>query len=116
MSNKSPRIEEFPWGRVEWLADHASHPGAKTSLAKMIVKPGAETPLHRHDNCSEVIHILEGSVELQVSTHAPSSLKAGETYLFPAYTPHSLRNVGDGEAVVMLSLSNANRSYKAIAA
>jgi quercetin dioxygenase-like cupin family protein len=78
---------------MEWLADHASHPGAKTSLAKMIVKPGAETPLHRHDNCSEVIHVLEGAVELQVSAKAPIPLGAGETHLFPAYTPHSSSDV-----------------------
>lgn len=116
MSGKPPRIEDSPWGRMEWLADHASHPGAKTSLAKMIVKPGAETPLHRHDNCSEVIHVLEGAVELQVSAKAPIPLGAGETHLFPAYTPHSLRNVGEDDAVLMVSFSNANRDYKEVAA
>lgn len=114
MSNTSNTTERHPWGQMEWLADHASHPGAQTSLAKMTVKPGAETPLHRHDNCSEVLHVLQGTVEIHVGVSDSVKLRAGETHVFPAYMPHSLSNAGDEDAVLMLSFSNANRHYQAL--
>ena len=112
MSGQTPRTEEHPWGRMEWLADHGSHPNTPTSLAKMIVNPGAESPLHMHDNCSELLHVLNGAIELQVSAYDPIPLGAGDTHLVPAYTPHSLRNVGDGEAVLMLSFSSPSRNFQ----
>jgi len=80
----------------------------------MIVKPGADTPLHRHDNCSEVLHVLEGEVELRVSVSDVVQLGAGESHVFPAYMPHSLSNTGDVDAVLILSFSNANRHYQAL--
>lgn len=110
----TPRIEEHDWGTMEWLADHESHPGTQSSLAKMTVKPGVDTPLHRHDNCSELVHVLEGSVHLTVSAYEPIPLAAGETYLFPAYTPHSLRNAGDTAAVLILSFSDGSRDYQVL--
>lgn len=114
MINTPKNIEQHPWGQMEWLADHASHPGAQTSLAKMVVKPGVDTPLHRHDNCSEVLHVLQGEIEIHVGMSDSTRLTAGETHVFPAYMPHSLSNVGENEAVLMLSFSNANRHYQAL--
>ena len=114
MSDLSPRIENYDWGRMEWLADHESHPNTQTSLAKMIVAPGADTPLHMHDNCSELLHVLAGEVALQVSDYDPIPLGSGDTHLIPTFTPHSLRNAGEDEAVLMLSFSSPDRHYQVL--
>lgn len=110
--NNASKIEAYPWGQMEWLANQASHPGTQTSLARMTVKPGADTPLHLHDNCSELLHVLQGAVELQVSAYDPLLLNAGQTHLIPTYRPHSLRNVGEEDAELMLSYSTAKRHYQ----
>lgn len=112
MTGEPNKIEAYPWGQMEWLANGASHPGTQTSLAKMTVKPGADTPLHLHDNCAELLHVLKGAVELQISAYDPLPLDAGQTHLISAYTPHSLRNVGADDAELMLSYSTAKRHYQ----
>lgn len=76
------------------------------------MKPGADTPLHRHDNCSEVLHVLQGEVELKVSVSDVVHLAMGESYVFPAYMPHSLSNAGVADAVLILAFSNPNRHYQ----
>ncbi|NKB44564.1 MAG: cupin domain-containing protein [Alphaproteobacteria bacterium] len=113
MPNNPSLTEEYSWGRMEWLADHSSHPGVQSSLAKMVVNPGAETPLHRHDNCSEVAHLLEGAIDLHVNDEVVS-LTVGDTHVFPAYTPHRMTNSGDAVAVLVLSYSHGNRQYIAL--
>ena len=40
----SPRIDEYDWGRMEWLADHAYDPGVGASLVRMVVNAGAASP------------------------------------------------------------------------
>ena len=114
MTTTSPRIEDYPWGRMEWLVDYASHPAAKSSLAKMVIAPGADTPLHRHDNCSEIMHVLAVTVELFVGEGAPLPLGIGDTSVVSAYTSHSLRNTGKEDAVLILSYSAANRAFTAL--
>ncbi len=115
MSGSLPRIEEYDWGRMEWLADHASDPGVGASLARMVLKAGAVSPKHRHDNCSEILHVLAGSVDLLVDDAEPVALTTGETQVFSPYTPHSVRNTGNTEAVLMLAFSSGNRHYKPLA-
>lgn len=33
------------------------------TAGKCVLKPGAENPLHKHPNCSEVLVVLQGIIE-----------------------------------------------------
>ena len=74
--------------------------------------PVRRPPLHRHDNCAEILHVLEGAVAVSTGEGEPLPLAPGETHVFSAYTPHSVRNTGDTDAVLMLAFSSGNRHYK----
>lgn len=112
MSGQAPRVDAFSWGRMEWLADGQSHVGADVSLARMTVQSGAKTPLHRHDNCSETIHVLVGTVEVFVGAAAPLTVGEGETSVIPVHQPHRFTNVNVDDAILMLVYSSGNRHYQ----
>ena len=53
---------------------------------------------HRHPG-DEIIHVLEGSLEYQLESEPPVTLRAGDVLFIPAGTIHEVKNVGsDGES------------------
>ncbi|WP_162912992.1 cupin domain-containing protein [Rhodospirillaceae bacterium SYSU D60014] len=108
-----PRIIAEPWGEMCWLIDDALSPGAGVSLAEMILKPGAESPSHRHPNCTEAIHLVAGLVEQAIDEQI-YYLRPGETVLVPVGAVHWSRNVGDEEARMTIVYSAGTRLYEAV--
>lgn len=58
---------------------------------------GAAFGKHLHPG-EEIIYVLKGTLEYQVSDKKPIRLKAGDVLFIPAGTIHSARNVGNGQA------------------
>lgn len=100
--------ERHDWGSMEWLAQGTD---ADVSLAKMIVFGGAISPLHRHGNANEVIHVLEGDIKQRVGD-AWVTMKAGETILVRRGEKHQTRNIGKETALMMISYSSGVRDYE----
>lgn len=96
---------------MEWLMEDAINPGASLSLAKMTVAKGITSELHHHTNCTEAIHVLEGTIEQRIGKNW-KRLEAGETCLIPIEAAHQTRNVGDCRAVMMIAYSAGKRIYK----
>ncbi len=111
MPTVSPRTEEFSWGRMEWLADHASHPGVRASLARMVIKAKEASPRHRHDNCAEILHVLDGAVTVHIDGNGPLPLLSGGTTVVPAYKSHWVSNAGPTQAVIMIAYSSGTGDY-----
>ncbi|HET9870134.1 MAG TPA: cupin domain-containing protein [bacterium] len=107
------RVGEHDWGRMEWLVEEESAPGAGFSLARMVLNPGMATPTHRHPNCHEALTLLEGSVieRLDGDEHA---LSPGQTFLAPAGAAHGLRNTGDAPARMMVVYSAGRRLFETV--
>lgn len=104
----APRIDSFDWGQMEWLAEGAEK---HVSLAKMVVKSGAVSSLHRHDNCNEVIHLLFGNV-VQRRAADWIDMTSGDTLTVYAGELHQTRNNGTCEAVMMIAYSSGERHYE----
>ncbi len=105
------RRQNEPWGGMDWLVDDALQPGAGMSLARMSLKQGASSPGHRHPNCNEAIHVASGAVELTLDGRS-TRLATGDTGFIPAGAAHSLRNVGTGDAVMIVCYSAGSRVYE----
>ncbi|MBI4358275.1 MAG: cupin domain-containing protein [Candidatus Omnitrophica bacterium] len=58
--------------------------------------PGQVWEDYRHD-VDELVYVLEGAIELEVSGKR-KTLKAGEEGFIPARANHSVRNIGGTEA------------------
>jgi quercetin dioxygenase-like cupin family protein len=69
--------------------------------------PGSAAPWHMHPGAQEILHVTEGSLVVEMEGAGPARLKAGESHIFPADTPHLARNEGStvARAVVVHSRS-----------
>ncbi len=95
---------------MQWLMEDAITPDAGLSLARMTVAPGVTSQAHRHSDCSEAVHLLEGSVaQRRGDDWVP--LAAGETLLIPPGAVHQTRNTGPETAVLMVAYSSGARIY-----
>ena len=113
-TNGMVRQQSEPWGRMDWLVDDALQPGAGLSLARMTLAPAAAAPGHRHPNCNEVIHVVDGSVELTIDGKR-HRLDAGDTKFIPAGSAHGMRNAGADAAVMIVCYSAGCRVYEPLA-
>lgn len=103
---------ELPaWGAMEWLAEDALAPGVGLSLARMLLHPAQTAPAHRHPNCTEVVHLLEGRVLVRIGK-TWHLLEAGDTLVIPAGETHQSRNAGKSAAHMMIAYSAGTRVYE----
>lgn len=109
-----PRIQDEPWGRMAWLAEHrpgGADPGL--SLAVMTVAAGQATPLHRHANCSEALYVTAGRLRIHrgddVIDCAP-----GDSVVIPRDCPHTAENPGPTEASAVIAYSAGRRDYEVV--
>ncbi len=105
------RIGAHDWGRMEWLVEEDSAPGAGMSAALMFLNPASSTPYHRHPNCNEALTLLEGLVEEWVDGTA-FAIEPGKTVYVPAGTSHGIRNKGTNEARMMVVYSEGKRIFE----
>lgn len=103
--------DAYHWGSMVWLAGAGVGNAQKVSVARMQMLPGGEAPGHRHPNCEEVIVVVRGSVEVRVAGESfrPPS---GECVVVPEGAVHSVANVGQDEAELILTYSAGARQYE----
>ncbi|WCJ37279.1 RmlC-like cupins superfamily protein [Euphorbia peplus] len=102
----------------------AQIPGLNTlgiSLARIDYGPGGINPPHSHPRASEILTVIEGSLEVGFVTSNPENrhitkvLNKGDVFVFPVSLIHYQRNVGHGNAVAIAALSSQNPGVITIA-
>ncbi|XP_050225778.1 putative germin-like protein 2-1 [Mercurialis annua] len=92
-------------------------PGLNTlgiSLARIDYAPWGINPPHTHPRASEILTVVEGSLEVGFVTSNPENklitkvLNKGDVYVFPVNLIHYQRNVGQSKAVAIAALSSQN--------
>lgn len=101
-------VHEMPWGRLTWFVSGALGNSDTMTVGMAVIRPGQENPLHYHPNCDEVLHVLKGRI-LQTAGEKSFEMSAGDTVSIPIGTHHQSRNVGDEDAVLLVSFSSADR-------
>ncbi|MBX3499557.1 MAG: cupin domain-containing protein [Alphaproteobacteria bacterium] len=92
------------WGSIEWLIGERVHPGVRHSVARILVRPGAESPRERHAQATETAILLSGEITCVIDGR-PVELWPGDVALIPAGAHHYLRNESREPATVLLSFS-----------
>ncbi|CAN4118432.1 unnamed protein product [Withania somnifera] len=102
----------------------AQIPGLNTlgiSLARVDYAPWGINPPHSHPRATEVLTVLEGSLQVGFVTSNPENLlitkvlKKGDVFVFPIGLVHFQRNMGIGNAVAIAALSSQNPGVISIA-
>ncbi|XP_027933523.1 putative germin-like protein 2-1 [Vigna unguiculata] len=92
-------------------------PGLNTlgiSMARIDYAPWGINPPHTHPRATEVLTVLEGTLEVGFITSNPENrhlrkvLQKGDVFVFPIGLVHYQRNVGYGNAVAIAALSSQN--------
>lgn len=76
------------------------HTTKQSQSAVMTLKPNGESSeeMNTHEKSDQVVLIIEGEIEAEVGD-AKRKLKAGDTCIIPAGTPHRLTNSSAKKAV-----------------
>ncbi len=99
----------FEWGSLTWFASAEVGNSTDMTVGKCVLEPGAENPLHKHPNCSEVLVVLQGIIDHVVDDGRVVRLHPGDCISLPAHLPHQARNVSAEDAVLLIAFSSANR-------
>ncbi|XP_057431100.1 putative germin-like protein 2-1 [Lotus japonicus] len=92
-------------------------PGLNTldiSIARIDYAPWGINPPHTHPRATEILTVLDGSLEVGFITSNPENrhfrkvLQKGDVFVFPIGLIHYQRNVGSGNAVAIAALSSQN--------
>ncbi|KAL2474156.1 Germin-like protein subfamily 1 member 14 [Forsythia ovata] len=95
----------------------AQLPGLNTlgiALVRFDYAPWGLAPLHVHPRATEIITVLEGSIQVGFVTSNPDNkliskvLQKGDVFVFPMGLVHFQRNVGYGNAVSISAVSSQN--------
>lgn len=100
------------WGRLVWLANHGLA-GIGATVGYVEISPGTGNPLHRHDNCSEVLILLEGQLEHVVAEESVE-LTAGDVLVVPSGMAHCARNPGSTIARMIVVYDSGERAFETI--
>nr|XP_043630591.1 putative germin-like protein 2-1 [Erigeron canadensis] len=99
-------------------------PGLNTlgiSLARVDYAPFGINPPHTHPRASEIMTVLEGSLEVGFVTSNPENrhiskvLCKGDVFVFPANLVHYQRNTGNTNAIAIAALNSQNPGVMPIA-
>ncbi|KAH6819721.1 germin-like protein 2 [Perilla frutescens var. hirtella] len=99
-------------------------PGLNTlgiSMVRIDYAPWGINPPHTHPRATEILTLIEGSLEVGFVTSNPDNsfitktLHKGDVFVFPVGLVHFQRNVGTGNAVAIAALSSQNPGVITIA-
>ena len=104
----SVRVEQQPWGRLEWMVSGAMENSDTLTLGKCFIRPGEQNPPHFHPNCDEVLHVIRGTITHRVDDEY-LDMGPGDTISIPAGRIHNASNKGPDEAEFVICFSTAER-------
>jgi quercetin dioxygenase-like cupin family protein len=91
-------VQQVPGINRTDLQEHdLSVPGRVMIQNRVELSPEAPAIRHKHPG-EEIIYVLEGTLEYAIDGEEPKTYSAGDALMVPAETPHSVRNVGDGNS------------------
>jgi quercetin dioxygenase-like cupin family protein/type 1 glutamine amidotransferase len=102
------QVQLQPWGKLEWFASRELGNSTSMTVGIATISPGKENPVHRHPNCDEILHVLQGQIMNRVGDKE-YEMHAGDTVTIPEGTPHNARNIGKDDAVLSISYNTPDR-------
>lgn len=105
--------DSHDWGHLNIFADHASMELEGVTIGRVRINRGRSNPLHIHDNCDEVIILLEGELEQMVGDESVH-MKPGDVLVVPTGIPHRATSAGEVDADMVIVYNNGDRHYQLV--
>ena len=100
------------WGELTWFASGKLGNSDEMTIGRCVIRPGQANPPHSHPNCSEVLVVMQGRIAHLIEEGREVEMGVGDTITVPPDLPHQARNIGDGDAVLSIAFSSADRQTK----
>jgi quercetin dioxygenase-like cupin family protein/type 1 glutamine amidotransferase len=101
-------VQPQPWGKLEWFASRELGNSTSMTVGMATISPGKQNPVHRHPNCDEILHVLQGQIMNRVGDRE-YEMHAGDTVTIPEGTLHNARNIGKDDAVLSIVYNTSDR-------
>ncbi len=102
-------VQEADWGTLKWLVGAHNESSEGITLGRVTLKPGQENPPHHHPNCEEVLYVVAGEIEHTLPEGGTVVLRQGDCIVLPKGIGHQAKNVGAGEATVIVVFNSGKR-------
>ena len=107
--NQERPVKETEWGSLQWMVDENAE-WAGMTLGRVTFKEGQANPPHKHPTCDEILFVISGTLEHSKPEGGTVELNPGDCIVLPRDKPHWAKNIGTGEAVVLVAFNSANRT------
>ncbi len=104
-------VVPFDWGRLTWHASAALGNSEQLTVGQCVIEPGCGNPRHVHEDCAEVLVVAQGTIAHTIAEGEETVLHPGDTITIPAGLPHSARNIGEEDAVLVIAYPTGQRSF-----
>ena len=103
------RRVEAEWGALTWSASAELSNASELTVGQCLLHPDCHNPLHSHPNCEEVLVVMQGVISHTIMDGKSVTLREGDVISIPKGVRHQARNIGEGDAVMYIAFSSANR-------
>ena len=90
--------ERYGQAQIEWIAGEKASGARELMVGVTTIEVGGGSPMHRHPNCEEVMHILCGEIEQVVEGQPKFRMQVGDTVTVPRNLRHCALNAGSTPA------------------
>jgi quercetin dioxygenase-like cupin family protein len=97
------------WGQLTWFANDQLGNTDYLTLGRCILYPNQANPRHYHPNCDEVLTVIQGKIRHTWINGEDVEMSEGDTITIPRGMMHQARNIGPGNAVLLIAFTSANR-------
>ena len=97
-------------GRDHLVRQRSDRQLHRATLGRCIIRPGMTNPLHHHDNTSEVLTVVAGTI-MHTADSGEVKMEDGRHLTLPAGLPHRARNIGNIDAVLIIAYPTAHRQW-----
>lgn len=102
-------IIEEEWGTLQWIVNGTTKTSDTMTLGRVTIRPGMSNPNHVHPNCSEILYVASGIIEHTFDGGTYVEMKAGDAISIPKGIWHHAHNIGNDDAVVIVTFDSALR-------
>jgi quercetin dioxygenase-like cupin family protein len=81
------------------------------TVGRVVIKPGRSNPRHCHDNCEEVLYLLQGQLTHSFGDES-IDMAAGDTLVVPPGVMHNAINTGDTDADIIVAYPTGDRDFR----
>jgi quercetin dioxygenase-like cupin family protein len=102
------KSEPQPWGELSFFVNRALKSSDTMTVLQSVIKPGQQNPRHYHPNCDEVLVVVQGHIIHMVNGEM-FEMRAGDVLTIPQGAMHNARNIGNDDAILIVSYNSADR-------